>query len=355
MSIVKNKKNSLRVLFVAMGLMLLSNVCVPQPAEALLIGTKQEIELGKGVAADLEKKYGVVNDPELQARVARIGAAIAAVSDRKDIPYQFKVLNSKDVNALAVPGGYIYLFKGLVDYMPSDHELAGIIGHEVGHIVKRHTVVQIERSLAVGVLFAILFGNSNSAILGDLIGSALMAGYSREAEREADNLGVVHTMRAGYNPYSMLVGMEKLEAMSGKSNFGLFSTHPDTVNRVNAIRNQINNDFRVRPMVAEKDNAAQVVDGSWSLPTFYAKYAGYTPRMRAHLAAGKIYRVTGLPDYSSDKLYVNDLDSAMAIYYDEDREPVAVVTPQDASANGLAGMNEMAQLIVVRIRERAGR
>ena len=170
---------SIRVLLLALGLVFLSNFSAPPSAEALLIGTKQEIELGKGVAADLEKKYGVVNDPELQARVARIGAAIAAVSDRKDIPYQFKVLNSKEVNALAVPGGYIYLFKGLVDYMPSDHELAGIIGHEVGHIVKRHTVVQIERSLAVGVLFAILFGNSNSAILGDLIGSALMAGYSR--------------------------------------------------------------------------------------------------------------------------------------------------------------------------------
>ena len=345
----------IRTLLLALGLLFFANLCAPPAAEALLIGTKQEIELGKGVAADLEKKYGVVNDPELQARVARIGAAIAAVSDRKDIPYQFKVLNSKEVNALAVPGGYIYLFKGLVDYMPSDHELAGIIGHEVGHIVKRHTVVQIERSLAVGVLFAILFGNSNSAILGDLIGSALMAGYSREAEREADNLGVVHTMRAGYNPYSMLVGMEKLEAMSGKANYGLFSTHPDTVNRVNAIRGQINNDFKVRPVVTEKDKTAQVVDGAWNLPAFHVKYAGYTPRMRAHLAAGKIYRITSLPDYSSDKLYVNDLENAMAVYYDEDREPVAVVTPQDASANGLGGMNEMAQLIVVRIRERAGR
>ena len=102
----------IRTLLLALGLLFFANLCAPPAAEALLIGTKQEIELGKGVAADLEKKYGVVNDPELQARVARIGAAIAAVSDRKDIPYQFKVLNSKEVNALAVPGGYIYLFKG---------------------------------------------------------------------------------------------------------------------------------------------------------------------------------------------------------------------------------------------------
>ena len=348
-------KKVIRVVLLMLGIAVFSNVAAPPAAEAFLIGTQQEIELGKGVAKDLEKKYGLVNDPELQARVARLGASIVAVSDRKDLPYTFKVLNSKEVNALAVPGGYIYLFKGLVDYMPSDNELAGIIGHEVGHIVKKHTVVQIERSLAVGVIFAILFGNSNSAILGDLISGALMSGYSREAEREADTLGVVHTMRAGYNPYSMLIGMEKLEAMSGKSDYGLFSSHPDTVSRVKAIREQINNDFKVRPMVNETEKYSQVVDGQWNLPAFHSNYAGYSPRMRAYLAAGRIYRLTALADYSSDKLYVNDLENATGIYYNEDKEPLAVVTPQDASANGLAGMNEMAQLIIVRIRERAGR
>ena len=348
-------KQPIRIRFLLLGLLLFSNVVAPPAAEALLIGTKQEIEIGKGVANDLEKKYGLVNDPELQARVARLGASIVAVSDRKDLPYTFKVLNSKEVNALAVPGGYIYLFKGLIDYMPSDNELAGIIGHEVGHIVKKHTVVQIERSLAVGVLFAILFGNSNSAIIGDLIANALMSGYSREAEREADKLGVVHTMRAGYNPYSMLIGMEKLEAMSGKSDYGLFSSHPDTVSRVKAVREQIINEFKVRPTVKEMEKSSQVVDGNWTLPAFHIKYAGYSPRMRAYLTAGRIYRMTSLPDYSSDKLYINDMENATGVYYDDVREPVAVVTAQDAAANGLAGMNEMAQLIITRIRERAGR
>ena len=350
-----NWKQPIRVLFLLLGVLFFSNIVAPPAAEALLIGTKQEIEIGKGVAADLEKKYGLVNDPELQARVARLGASIVAVSDRKDLPYTFKVLNSKEVNALAVPGGYIYLFKGLIDYMPSDNELAGIIGHEVGHIVKKHTVVQIERSLAVGVLFAILFGNSNSAILGDLIANALMSGYSREAEREADQLGVVHTMRAGYNPYSMLIGIEKLEAMSGKSDYGLFSSHPDTASRVKAVKEQIINDFKVRPLVNEADKFAQVVDGKWNLPAFHVKYAGYSPRMRAYLTAGRIYRLTTLPDYASDKLYINDMENATGIYYDDAREPIAVVTAQDAAANKLAGMNEMAQLIIERIRERAGR
>jgi len=139
------------------------------------------------------------------------------------LPYTFKVLNSKEVNALAVPGGTIYLFKGLVDYMPSDSELAGIIGHEVGHIVKKHTLAQIDRGLAAGVALTVLLGGSaGGAILSDLITGALLSSYSRDAEREADQLGVIHTIRAGYNPYSALISMEKLEAMSGKSSYGLF-------------------------------------------------------------------------------------------------------------------------------------
>ena len=347
-------RRNVGVLLLAMGAFLSFNLAAPPTAEALLISTQYEIDIGKGVAKDLEKKYGLVNDPELQARVAKIGASIAAVADRKDLTYSFKVLNSKEVNALAVPGGFIYVFKGLTDYMPSDDELAGIVGHEVGHIVKKHTVVQIERSLAMGVLFAILFGNSNVAILGDLVSNALMAGYSREAEREADALGVVHTMRAGYNPYSMLIGMEKLEALSGKSDYGLFSSHPDTVNRVKAVREQINNDFKVTPLVKEMEKSAQVVDGQWNLPTFANSYAGYNPRMRAYATAGRIYRLLNRTDYSSDKLYVNDIENATGIYYDDAKEAVAVVTAQDAAANAIS-TNDMALQIIQRLRERAGR
>lgn len=350
-----NWKKGIRIVLLVLGIAIGTNIAASPAAEAFLISTQQEIDMGKGVAKDLEKKYGLVNDPELQARVTRLGMSIVAVSDRKDLPYTFKVLNSKEVNALAVPGGYIYLFKGLVDYMPSDTELAGIIGHEVGHIVKKHTVVQIERSMAVGILFAVLFGNSNAAILGDLIGSALMSGYSREAEREADMLGVVHTMRAGYNPYSLLIGMEKLDAMSGKVDYGLFSSHPDSANRVKAAREQIINDFKVRPIVNEGEKLSQVVEGQWKLPAFYSKYAGYSPRMRAYFTAGRIYRMTALADYSSDKLYINDMENATGIYYNDDKEPVAVVTPQDAAGNSLGSMNEMAQQIITRIRERAGR
>ena len=181
-----------------------------------------------------------------------------------------------------------------------------------------------------------------------------MAGYSREAEREADNLGVVHTMRAGYNPYSMLIGMEKLEALGGKSNYGLFSSHPDTANRVKAVREQINNDFKVTPLVNEMEKSAQVVDGKWNLPVFTGTYAGYSPRMRAYLTAGRVYRLLSRQDYSSDKLYVNDLENAVGIYYDDEREAVVIVTAQDAAASGVSA-TDLALQIILRLRERAGR
>ena len=96
------------------------------PVEAGLISKSQEISMGKDVAAQLEAKYGVVQDDDLQARVNNIGQRIVAVSGRQDLEYSFKVLNSDEVNAMAVPGGFIYVFKGLLDFMPSDDELAGV-------------------------------------------------------------------------------------------------------------------------------------------------------------------------------------------------------------------------------------
>lgn len=106
------------------------------PAEAGIISKQQEIEMGRETAMALEAQYGVVQDYELQERVNRIGQSLVAVSDRQDLEYTFKVLNCDEVNALACPGGFVYVFKGLIDYMPSDSELAGVLGHEVSHIVE---------------------------------------------------------------------------------------------------------------------------------------------------------------------------------------------------------------------------
>ncbi len=298
------------------------------PAEASLISTKEEIDIGRNVAKDLEKKYGLVEDEELQARVAQIGASMVAVCDRKDLPYTFKVLKSKEVNALALPGGFIYVFQGLIDYMPSDEELAGVIGHELGHVVKRHTVRQMEKSMTMSILFGLVFGD-RGVFLQNLAYNALMAGYSRDDEREADRLGFLHSFRAGYNPYSMLLSMQKLADMPDKPSYGLFSSHPEPETRA-ALVKKYATQAGVYPQVKIDKETAQIVQDDWSLPAFKANYDNYKPFYRAYFAAGYLYRAAQTPDFSTERfLSVQDGD-AVRIYY-EDRL-ITTITEQDANA-----------------------
>ena len=349
---VRYIKNALYVMCMAVFIFASSQVVDTPKAQALLISRDNEIEIGQNLAKQVEQKYGLVNDPALQARVARIGAKLAAVSDRADMPYTFKVLNGEEINAFAAPGGPIYLFRGLIDAMPSDDEIAGIIGHELGHIVKRHTVVTMERNMAGQLIFSLLFGNK-AQMLQEVAFSAIMAGYSRGEEEEADSLGVIHTMRAGYNPYSSLLGMEKLKDLTPESGGlagDLFSDHPNTKARIDKISNQISTDFKVRPSVTGLDKSAQVTDGAWNLPPVFSDYGGYKPLLRSYFTAGRIYRISGLADYSADKFYMSDSENGITIYYRDASEPVAMITTNDAMGNNMS-VNEMAILTLARIRE----
>ncbi len=325
--------NVRRVMGMLFCLVMLTGLWFAPVVEAgTLISTKDEIAIGRDVAKQLEKTYGLVDDPALQARVNRIGMSLVAVCDRKELPYTFKVLNSNEINAMAAPGGFIYIFKGLVDLMPSDDELAGVIGHEIGHVVKRHTVRQMEKSLGMSILFAVLF-RERGAFLQSMAYDAIMAGYSREDEREADYLGFVHSYRAGYNPYSMLLGLKKLSEIDQKYHYDLFSDHPEGQARVAAAQNYLN-EAKVRPKVVEQQNgkAAQVVDGEWKLPPMTATVNGYKPVQRAYFTAGALYRISQLPDYSPDK-YILDNDGSNVIVYYDDRV-LATLTSQDATDQG---------------------
>lgn len=296
--------------------------------EAALIGTKQEISMGKPVAKQLEDKYGLVEDEALQARINEIGMKMVKICERKDLPYTFKVLNSDDVNAVAVPGGFIYVYKGLTDLMKTDDELAGVIGHELGHIVERHSVHQMEKTLGMTLLLGGLF-KDNSVVLQSLALNVIMAGYSRSDEKEADHLGFVHSTKAGYNPYGMLIGLMKLSSLNPDQKNSWFSTHPEGKTRIELAKKDLTA-AGIKPTVNQTATEIKVVDGAWQLPAIKADAGGTEAIYRAYLIAGRIYQAGLDLQYNNNK-YILDSDGVnLIIYYDN--QIVMTVTEDDASA-----------------------
>ena len=307
-----------------------------RPAEAGMISLEQEIQMGKETAQALEAKYGLSQDYALNERVDRIGQSLAAVCGRNDITYSFKVLNCNEVNALACPGGFIYVFKGLMDYMPTDTELAGVLGHEVGHVAKKHTVHSLEKQLWTSlILLAATRGQGLGLV--QAAQQALFAGYSRTDERGADKEGVNNTIKAGFNPYAMLITVQKLDDLSkqgGGASYGLFSSHPEPEERVKRVVKQLNS-YNIHPDVTvTDDNHASVTEGNWrfdinqSIGNTKAKY-------RAYMLAGGLWNVRQRGKVNPNYFVVYDNGSYAYIYYDDIQ--LLTLYTQDAGAWGSAG------------------
>lgn len=307
-----------------------------QPAEAGMISLEDEIKMGRETAQSLEAKYGLSQDYYLNERVDRIGQRLAAVCGRNEITYSFKVLNSNEVNALACPGGFIYVFKGLMDYMPSDTELAGVLGHEVGHVAKKHTVHSIEKQLWTSlILLAATRGQGLGLV--QAAQQALFAGYSRTDERGADKEGVNNTIKAGFNPYAMLITVQKLDDLSkqgGGAKYGLFSSHPEPEERVKRVMKQLKA-YDIHPDVTvADDNHATVTEGNWrfdinqSIGNTKAKY-------RAYMLAGGLWNVRQRGKVNPNYFVVYDNGGYAHIYYDDIQ--VLTLYTQDAGAWGSAG------------------
>ncbi len=210
----------------------------------ILIGDSEERSLGAKMAAQLQAENSFVTDPVIIDYVNRLGQRIARLSDRPGIPYQFKVIASKEVNAFALPGGYVYVYTGLLRQLDTQCQLAGVLGHETSHIVARHGVKQLQEGLGLEVLSGIVFGRSSQttqAVVGQGL-ALLQRGYGRQAEREADSYGVLYAARAGYSPEGMVQVLEKLDKLSG-GNGGfwenLASDHPPAAQRAAAVRAEI--------------------------------------------------------------------------------------------------------------------
>ncbi len=350
-------KHFLKIIFTM--LCLLGVTCSIQPSvEAGMISEKQEIEMGKATAEQIEARFGVLNDPQIADRVNRIGQSLVDVCGRKNIPYTFKVLNTEDVNALACPGGYIYVFKGLLDYMPSDAELAGVLGHEIGHVVKRHTVHQLEKNMwtqLAAILAGVATGNGDVLAMGMVVGDALAAGYSRADESAADREGFAYTVKAGYSPYAMLVTMHKLQELSaeyGNPGWGIFDSHPDPEQRMRNMY-KLMDPLKISPSpVSEPDNTACVKEVSgkskevWEFRIATAA-GGNKPLYRAQLLAGALYQVRQKGKIDPSHFIVFESSDKAEIYYEE----IQVYTVYRQDMAGFASIGACAADCVERFRE----
>lgn len=338
-----------------MGILSVGAVMFPvSSTEAGMISLEQEIEMGEKTAAALEAQYGLYHNNYEQDRVERIGQQLAAVCGRDEVKYHFKILNNDQINALACPGGFIYVYKGLLDYMPSDAELAGVLGHEVGHVAKKHTVHAIEKQMWTSIIGIAAAIGSGGAAGGALIGTleqALFAGYSRTDERGADKEGVNNTLKAGFNPYSMLVTVNKLEDLvqsGGGSNYGLFSSHPEPEERIKRVKEQLAG-LEINPkVVLRPDATALVEDGTWRFEIKQGA-GGSKAEYRAYLLAGALWSARQRGMLKPNYFVVYDRGDKADIYYDDIQ--VFTAYSQDAYGSGYKSVGEYASACAQSFRE----
>jgi predicted Zn-dependent protease len=214
----------------------------------------QEIALGRSSDVEVRKQYKVYANPALQSYVNRVGQKVAEHSHRPNIHYTFTVLDSPEINAFALPGGYVYITRGILAYLNSEAEMAAVLGHEVGHVTARHGVRQQSAAQAtnLGLTIASIFVPELNTQLGhdlsNLMGGALLSGYGRDHELEADRLGADYLARTDYDPQAMIrvVGVlknqelfdaeiAKQEGREPRRYHGTFATHPDNDTRLQQV------------------------------------------------------------------------------------------------------------------------
>ena len=212
------------------------------------ISTQQEVQMGTEYAQQINAQLPIIKDPEVVRYINVLGDSIAKLADERNLGWQFFVVNSNEVNAFAVPGGYVYVNRGLIERAQKMDQLAGVLGHEIGHVVRRHSVQQMEKAQGanIGVTLAcVLTGvcnNQATAAAINIGGTALFAKFSRDDEAEADAEGVKNVVRAGIDPRGIpemfrILLDERERSPSTVSSW--FATHPLEEDRIKATEAQI--------------------------------------------------------------------------------------------------------------------
>jgi predicted Zn-dependent protease len=249
--------------------------CATNPAtgerEFSLMSESQEIAIGQQSDQQVRQEMGVYDDEGLQEYVSTLGQRLAAVSERPNLPWHFTVVDSPVVNAFALPGGYIYLTRGILAYLNSEAEVAGVLGHEIGHVTARHSASQYSR--ATGAQLGLILGSIFVPAARPLSGLAesalglLFLRYGRDDELQADELGIRYSTRSGWDPSGvagMLSTLDRIGAQSEEERIpNWLSTHPAPADRVQRVQSAIQTARAEAPdsRTVNRDVFLQRIDG----------------------------------------------------------------------------------------------
>ncbi|HEX7151299.1 MAG TPA: M48 family metallopeptidase [Thermoanaerobaculia bacterium] len=203
-----------------------------------LISIEEEWQLGQQLSQDIARQVRINNDPALNNYVTQLGRRIVARTPMANMPWQFHVVDDPAINAFAIPGGHVYVNTGLIANSGTASELAGVMAHEISHVIARHSTEQMSRQYGLSIVAGLVLGQNPGAlseIAAQIVAGGALARFSREAEREADELGIRFMAEAGYNPMGMAAMFRTLMAQQQRSPSSVeqfFSTHPTTDERV---------------------------------------------------------------------------------------------------------------------------
>lgn len=223
------------------------------------MSAEEERQIGAQIVGNLLGVAPLVNDDRLQRYVNLVGRWVAAQSERPDIDWRFGVIDSEDINAFAAPGGYVLVTKGLYRQLQNEAELAGVLGHEIGHVLMRHHLKVLQKSKVVAALGTLATAQARQQWAQNLIGNGaeiVARGLDKEAEYEADRIGMILTARAGYDAYGLPAVLQRIGHVPAQDNRValLFSTHPHPDDRFVQLSEAVGDRLDHLPAGARLDN-----------------------------------------------------------------------------------------------------
>ena len=215
---------------------------------ACAVSTQQEVEIGTNYASQIAKELPLIQDAEINRYITTLGTSLARVADQRNLDWHFHVVDSREVNAFAVPGGYIYVNRGLIERSTSMAQVAGVVGHEIGHVTRRHSVKQMQKAQGTNIgatLLCTLTAACNSGLTQAALSigaNAAFAKFSRTDEAEADEVGVQYVVKAGIDPNGipeMFEILQKERKTTPTEVDRFFASHPMEESRISDTKQMI--------------------------------------------------------------------------------------------------------------------